>query len=275
MSFYGYEKFYINGCSHSQGGGLEGLELRDDSVFPLYKELYGVQKWGSREELNFGAHLSNLIGIPFVNEAESGGGGERVVRMAYEWILENWEERDKIFLILENPDASRFEVFYRPLEEYFIVNSNIDEREDKAEFVSSTRKYYNTKEVSNEDKTLQPIFMKWFKNHANIKENWKKVERDFVGLYSFCKWNGIKIFPMTGNSVTFRDCFDKNDIIKFGNDNKNYDICSWAHNNKKTIRDELGGRSIDGHPGYFGHKEYAELLKIFLEINLSKKNKII
>jgi len=117
--------------------------------------------------------------------------------------------------------------------------------------------------------------MKWFKNHANIKENWKKVERDFVGLYSFCKWNGIKIFPMTGNSVTFKDCFDKNDIIKFGNDNKNYDICSWAHNNKKTIRDELGGRSIDGHPGYFGHKEYAELLKIFLEINLSKKNKII
>ena len=268
MSFYNYETFYVNGSSHSQGGGLEGLELRDDSVFPIYKEKWGVEKWGSREELNFAARLSELIGIPFVNEAESGGGTERVVRMAYNWILDNWERRDKIILILENPDPSRFEVYYRPLNEYFIVNTNIDAEEGSGEFVSSTRKYYNTKEDSNEDKTLEPVFMKWFNNHANIRENWKRIERDFVGLYSFCKWNGIRIFVMTGNSVTFRDCFDKNDIIKFGNDEKNYDICSWAFNNKKTIRDELDGKSSDGHPGYFAHIEYAQLLKQFLEEKL-------
>ncbi len=268
MSFYGYEKFYVNGCSHSQGGGLEGPELRSDSVFPLYKEKYGIEKWEDRTRLNFAHHLSELIGIPHLNEAESGGGVERVVRMAYEWILENWDKKDKIMLILENPDPSRFEVFYRPLDEYFIVNTNINAEEGNGEFVSATRKYYNTKELSNEDKMLEPIFMKWFNNHANIKENWKRIERDFVGLYSFCKFNGIRIFVMTGNSVTFRDCFDKNDIIKFGNDEKNYDICSWAFNNKKTIKDELDGKSSDGHPGYFAHKEYAGLLKKFIEERL-------
>ncbi len=268
MSYRGYEKFYVNGCSHSQGGGLEGPELKEDSVFHLYKEKYGIKKWGDRNELNFGARLSKSIGIPFVNEAESGGGVERVVRMAYEWIWDNWEIKDRIFLILENPDPSRFEVYYRPLNQYFIVNSNLDAEIDKAEFVSATRRYYGDSEQNNEDKRLEPIFMKWFSNHANVKENWKRVERDFVGLYSFCKMNGIKIFPMTGNSVTFRDCFDKDDIVKFGNDEKNYEICSWAFNNGKTIKDELDGKSPDGHPGYFGHIQYAELLKEFLDKKL-------
>lgn len=269
MDFLGYETFYVNGSSHSQGGGLEGPEIRDESVFPLYQKKWGVKEWGKRSELNFAARLSELIGIPHTNEAESGGGTERVVRMAYNWILENWDRRDKIFLILENPDPSRFEVYYRPFDEYFILNSTINSNEDHAIFTSAVRKYYNeSNEKSNEDKSLEYLFLKWFNNHANIKENWKKVERDFVGLYSFCKMNGIKIFPMTANSVTFRDCFDKNDIIKFGNDENNYDICSWAHNNHKTIRDELDDESIDMHPGYFGHKEYAELLKTFLEEKL-------
>lgn len=269
MSFYGYEKFYVNGCSHSQGGGLEGPELRDDSVFTLYKEKYGIQKWEDRTRLNFAHHLSELIGIPHLNEAESGGGTERVVRMSYEWILDNWDIKDKIFLVLENPDPSRFEVYYRPLDKYFIVNTSVNDDKGNATFVSAVRKYFNNSiEDSNEDKRLEFQFLKWFNVHANIKENWKKVERDFVGLYSFCKLNGIKIFPMTGNSVTFRECFDKNDIVKFGNDEKNYDICSWASNNKKTIQDELDGKSSDRHPGYFAHKEYAELLKNFIEERL-------
>ncbi len=269
MSFLGYEAFYVNGCSHSQGGGLEGPELRDDSVFSLYHKKYGIKKWGNRSELNFAARLSEMIGIPHTNESESGGGTERVVRMAYEWILLNWDRKDKIFLVLENPDPSRFEVYYRPLNEYFILNSSLNEAKGLAIFTSATRKYYNQSiEERDEDKKLEFLFLKWFNNHANVKENWKKVERDFVGLYSFCKMNGIKIFPMTGNSVTFRDCFHNNDIVKFGNDEKNYDICSWAFNNGKTIKDELDGEVPDLHPGYFGHIEYAELLKNFLEQKL-------
>lgn len=269
MSFLGYEAFYVNGSSHSQGGGLEGPELKNDSVFSLYKKKWGVSKWGDRSELNFAARLSELIGIPYTNEAESGGGTERAVRMAYDWILENWERKDKIFLILEHPDPSRFEVYYRPLDSYFILNSSINPGKGLAIFESAVRKYYNdSTDMMNEDKRLEFLFVKWFNNHANVKENWKTIDRDFVGLYSFCKVNGIKMFPMTANSFIFRESFDKNDIIKFGNDEKNYDICSWAFNNQKTIQDELDGEVPDKHPGYFGHIEYAQLLKTFLEEKL-------
>ena len=52
MDFLGYETFYVNGSSHSQGGGLEGPEIREESVFPLYQKKWGVKEWGKRSELN-------------------------------------------------------------------------------------------------------------------------------------------------------------------------------------------------------------------------------
>lgn len=265
MDYKGYKKFYVNGTSHSQGGGLEEPELRGDSVMSLYEEKCGTPKWSGREEVNFAARLSSIIGIEGLNEAQSGGSVERIVRMSYDWILDNWEDRKKIFLILENPDASRFEAFYKPTKDYYIVNSNVED--GKGSFVHATREYFN-KEKEVEDKKLQYVFREYFDKHCDIKENWKKGERDFIGLYSFCKMNGIKIFVMTQNSWTFRDCFQKEDVIKFGNDEKNYDISSWAYNNKKTIKDELDGLSSDGHPGYYAHIEYAQLLKEFLDKRL-------
>lgn len=264
MSFYGYEKFYVNGCSHSQGGGLEGPELKKDSVFEHYRDMYGITEWKDRSELNFAYHLSKLMGIPYVNDAESGGGTERVVRMAYEWIWENWEIKDKIFLILENPDPSRFEVFYSPLKEYFILNSNNDADTGFRKYIFSTRGYFRDK-TYDEDYKLQAIFQKWFNNHADITENYKRIERDFVGLYSFCKMNGIRIFLMTPNNVMFKECFQKEDVIKFVNDEKNYDISSWAFDARKTIKDDLDGKSQDMHPGYFAHIEYAKILKDYIE----------
>jgi hypothetical protein len=79
---------------------------------------------------------------------------------------------------------------------------------------------------------------------------------------------------MTGNDVYFKDCFHKDDIIKFKENNRNYDIATWCHDNKKTIKHEIEGYSNDGHPGYFGHIEYATLLKNFLDEKL-KPSRII
>ena len=85
---------------------------------------------------------------------------------------------------------------------------------------------------------------------------------------------------MTQTDVYFKDCFEFNDIIKFVKDEKNYDIATWCHDNGKTIKDEIEGYSNDGHPGYFGHIEYAKLLKEFLDNSLGEpvikyKQKII
>jgi hypothetical protein len=193
--------------------------------------------------------------------------------MTYNFILENWHRKNKLLLILEKPDASRSEVYFNKTESYYIVNSWYDGIKKTNQFNSATRAYFN-RELEMEDSLHRGYFEKWFGNHFNMKEHWMKVEREFVGLYSFCKQNDISIKVMTGNDVYFKDCFHKDDIIKFKENNRNYDIATWCHDNKKTIKHEIEGYSNDGHPGYFGHIEYAKLLKEFLD-NKLKQSKVI
>jgi hypothetical protein len=272
MSYKGYELIYVNGCSHCQGGGLEEPAIRGDSIRPVYEKKYDVS-WKDRAEVNFANRLSELIGIPYINEAESGGGTDRVVRMAYKFLLDNWHRKNKLLLILEKPDASRSEIYFNKTKSYYIVNSWYDGIKKTNQFNSATRGYFN-RELEKEDALDRGHFKTWFENHFDMKEHWLKVEQDFVGLYSFCKQNAISIKVMTGNDVYFKDCFHKDDIIKFKENNRNYDIATWCHDNKKTIKHEIEGYSNDGHPGYFGHIEYAKLLKNFLDEKL-KPSRII
>lgn len=264
MDFTKYDYFYVNGCSHVEGGGLEEPSLRDDSVIPLYKKLYNVE-WSSRTEVNFSTRLSNLIGLKCVNHGKCGASTDRVVRTTYDFLYENWENRHKFFIILENPDPSRSDVFLTDLKEYFIVNSHNDENSEKI-FSSCTREYFN-KDIRKIDYQYEEKLKNWFKNHYSFEEKLKSDDKCFVGLYSFCKFNNIKIFVMNKSTHYFNYVFKKEDVICF-NEKKYghwmYDINNWCRTNKLTIADELNGLSDDGHPGYFGHIKYAEKLYEFL-----------
>jgi hypothetical protein len=57
-----------------------------------------------------------------VNDAASGGGSARSIRMAYEFLKTNWKIRDTIFLILEMPSLSRLDLYSKKLNEYVICN---------------------------------------------------------------------------------------------------------------------------------------------------------
>jgi hypothetical protein len=254
MIFSKYKYFYVNGCSHSEGGGLEEPNIKSLSPVPIYEKLYGIT-WGNRKEVNYGKRLSDIIGVPCINESMSGSGVDRIVRKTYDFIYENWEERDKFFIILEVPDPSRSDVLYSPTKEYFIVNSIYDAKINDFKFSYATREYFNLNYL-NADKEMQGTFNKWFDNHYDHVEKLKSDERSFIGLYSFCKLNGIKIFVM--NTTFINECFDKKDILNFDNTGGNYDLLNWCVINKMTVYDETKGEINDMHPGYYGHIEYAK-----------------
>jgi hypothetical protein len=265
MDFSKYKYFYVNGCSHVEGGGLEEPEIRDESVIPLYKKLYGVS-WSKRSDVNFASRLSNLIGISHFNDAKCGSGTDRMVRTTYDFLNYNWEERHKFFLILENPDPTRSDVYFNELKSYFIVNSGLSENGERF-FMDSVREYFNS-EYKKIDYKYKEIFKTWFNNHYNFEEKMKQDDKDYVGLYSFCKLHGIKIFVMNKTNFFFNNVFKKEDVINFNQRDYNhymYDINTWCRINKFTIMDELKGLSDDGHPGYFGHIKYAENLYEFLK----------
>jgi hypothetical protein len=111
------------------------------------------------------------------------------------------------------------------------------------------------------------VFKNWFDNHYDFEQKFLQDEKSFIGLYSFCKQNSIKIFLMESNEYLFKDCFDSSDIIQFSKMgyNGNCNINDWCYFNNLSILHELNGHSDDGHPGYFGHIEYAKQLALFLD----------
>lgn len=275
MEFDKYKFFYVNGCSYSEGGGLEPNEKRGIGVIPIYEKLYNIS-WNDTSDVNFGKRLEEIIKIKCINESKSGGGTSRVVRMTYDFIYDNWENKDKFFIILEKPDSSRSDVFSAKHNEYYIVNSQVNDSIHS--FAGASRDYFN-KVYKEEDELSKSIFEEWYKNHYNFENNIMQDEKSFVGLYSFCKLNNIKIFIMSGNSLLFTESFEKEDIIKFSDiESERDDIFNWCSRNKMTINDETMGELteyIDTHPGYFGHIEYAKQLAKFMGWTPKTKNKII
>lgn len=270
MNYKGYELFYVNGSSHSAGGGLEDETLApNDSVVPYYRKKYNIE-WSVKKEVAFGHRLSESIGIPCVNEAENGGGLGRVVRMSYAFIEKNWNIKDKIFLILEKPEhAFRTDVYYKPMEKFFIVNCQIDYNR-----VTLTRATPNYQDNDPNINRVQSIFQEYLDRHHDYIEHGKSVERSFVGLYSFCRLHNIPIKVMNTpgehdlETMMYKEMFDKRDIINLDfaqNSYVNSNIYYWCRLNNLSIAQEIPEYSDDFHPGYFGHKEYAERLKFWLD----------
>jgi hypothetical protein len=255
MDFKKYKYFYVNGTSHVEGGGLEEPELRDgiSSARNSYEKIHNVT-WKNRTEVNFGKRLSEIIGIPCINEAKCGGSLNRIIRKTYDFIYQNWSERNKFFIILEKPDPFRTEVYDNELKKYFIVNS--DSAPKERDFLYATLDYYgkeNTDYIINN----QSKFKEWHNRHFCYVENLKETEKSFVGLYSFCKLNNIKIFVMNHTEIYFKECFNSEDVIKLN------DVLTFCKKHDLIITNETYGEFSDYHPGYFGHIEYAkELSKI-------------
>lgn len=253
-----YKYFYVNGSSHTMGGGLEELSLREIGATELYRKRYGVS-WQNRSEVNWATRLSEITKIPVINESQCGGSPDRSIRMTYDFIYKNWKDKDNFFIILEYPDSSRCDVYYRPLDSYFIVNTHPKQKDT---LLYATREYWSIdKKIVDNDREYQTFFSEWVKNHFNLEKKIIQDEKEFIGLYSFCKLNGIPVFLMRNNYFLFNELVDNNDIIPDG------PIFDWCIKNKLSIKDEVGifeDGLIDDHPGYFGHIEYAKRLSMFL-----------
>jgi hypothetical protein len=263
LDFSKYNLFYVNGCSFTEGGGLEEPKIRDTSLRPFYEKYYNVT-WKNRDEINWAGRLSHILKIPVINEAICGGGVMRSVRMTYDFIYKNWKNKDKFFIILENPDLGRCDVYHKKTNSHFIVN--INPKDDK--LLYATRNYHAS-HTRIEDDGLQDIFNHWVDNHHSLENENIETEKALIGLYSFCKLNEIKIIIMNNNFTIFDNMIDESDIVFF--DKKNDDgIHSFCVRNELTIFDEMNIFMVetnDKHPGFFGHIEYAKRMAYYLGWN--------
>jgi hypothetical protein len=277
MNQYNIEIVYSNGCSHSAAGGLELVRTIDNKktlITDVYKEKYNVS-WKTQEDATYIAHLAGLLGgIEYVADAASGGGTGRVIRMAYDFVKRNWSKKDKLFLVLEFPCFfQRMDVFSVKLDSWMVVNQSFS-NSGRRNHLYATRKYFidefkNDLALIDSEKELT----NYLDNFTRIDTEEEKLIREIETFLSFLKFNDIKHIWFEGDRLSQskinKSLLETELSIKDEIDHHK-DFHSWTIKHKLTIKDELEGLSTDLHPGYFGHKKFADILYEYI----SKKHNI-
>lgn len=267
---------YCNGCSHSAGGGMElDRKLDDESITirEYYKSTYNVW-WDNQTDVTYSKYLANLMNVECINEAASGGGSGRVIRMAYDFIKKNWSKKDKLFLILELPSLGRLDLWSNLLNDYFILNLEFKNQEYSDNSILSlfgTKKYYSDDTHSDNTKLSFGI-NQYHKLFFDKKDEYKKIAREINTFLTYLKYHNIKFIFFDGEfgGSIDSDIKKTNMIdIKVGNMSI-HDFHEYAIQSKGTLAEETDMRFMDLHPGYFCHQNFAKDLYSYINENYEK-----
>lgn len=262
------EVIYCNGCSHSAAGGLEIDRILDTMLIrDYYKERYNIW-WETQKEVSYSHIIANNFKCDVINEAESGGGSGRVVRMAYEFVKKNWKRKDKLFLILELPSMGRLELYSKKLNSNFILNlhfKNNDYDDDSIIDIYGTRKYYDDS-TTNDWSQIREECKSYYNNLFSKKSEYSRISREINTFLTFLKYHNIKHIFFAGEFSPSIDSDLKASnmlSLKVGKQTIE-DFHQYALETKSTIAHETDMRTTDIHPGYFSHKSFGNLLSQYI-----------
>ena len=262
MSWRNFDTIYVNGCSHTAGGGFY-----DDGTRELYKEIYDLT-WGTERDINYPRLLSNHFDCDLVDDSRCGSGAPRLVRKTFEYIFKVGIERAKktLFIFQINTPVHRLEYYCSEINDYLIVNVQY-ENDGSFKYVTAVDSHSPNEWINNpkfyEGKITEDV-RRLIKEYHDPMVYLDKIHNEIIGLFSYLDYHNIEYFFG----------FDTGNISKPVNEDRRIDIegsqtvIEYCNKKKLTISDETNGRSIDGHPGYYGHREYANKLINFLEEKL-------
>ena len=263
---------YCNGSSHSAGGGLElTTTLADNTTFVrnYYKDRYNVW-WDTQKETTYSHRLANIIGCDVVNDSTSGGGTGRSIRMAYEFVKNNWKRKNELFLILELPSLARLDIFSKKLNDYIICNilyTSTDYSDEKYNHLFATRKYSTEETYMDFERIGAKNLKVYIENFYSRKAEFTKITRELDTFLSFLKFNNIKFIFFNGEfNIGIDSIFKQNNMLKLKIGNKIYtDFHEFSVDTKSTIAEDTDLLTMDLHPGYFSHIKFAELLDGYIK----------
>jgi hypothetical protein len=263
---------YCNGSSHSAGGGLElTTTLADNTTFVrnYYKDRYNVW-WDTQKETTYSHRLANIIGCDVVNDSTSGGGTGRSIRMAYEFVKNNWKRKNELFLILELPSLARLDIFSKKLNDYIICNilyTSTDYSDETYNHLFATRKYSTEETYMDFERIGAKNLKVYIENFYSRKAEFTKITRELNTFLSFLKFNNIKFIFFNGEfNIGIDSIFKQNNMLKLQEGKKLYtDFHQFSVDTKTTIAEDTNLLTMDLHPGYFSHIKFAELLDGYIK----------
>ena len=264
MKYKNFDTIYVNGCSHTAGGGLY-----DNTIKKYYKENFGIS-WNNEREINYPKYLSDHFKCDLVDDSMCGSGAPRLVRTTFEYIMKVGIEKAKetLFIFNINTPIHRLDFYSNEINDYLIVNVQYND-DGSFQFVNAVDSHsINETKYPQDyfDKKIKPDMVYHLSNYHNPLLYLDKTHNEVVGLFSFLELNNIEYY--FGFDTGYPDKpFNKLREL-------NVDGCKTIYEfitaNKLSISDETNGFFGDGHPGYHGHKKYAESLIKFLEKKLKR-----
>ena len=123
MNWLKYDTLYVNGSSLTAGGGLGSNDIKDE-----YKRLYNLE-WNNEKDVTYPKYVADYFNLKLIHKALSGSGAPRLVREAYEYILEVGidKARKTIFLFEITDPIHRVDVYCDEIDDYVIANIRYDD----------------------------------------------------------------------------------------------------------------------------------------------------
>jgi hypothetical protein len=233
----------FNGCSFTQGGGLEN---------PYILNLYGynlpIKKNGSeyidiRESLRYSKVVSDYFNCDYVNLAESCNSNENIFQTTFNYVEENLERLSNyknILCLIQTTMPSRKSVKYRG--EMINLNSfNKDEHPFRIKngHYDNLQKWYETFIVDIFDEKTEAI----------------RTKKQIYTIREYLKSKNINSNFIVYSDVELVKVLADDDYIIFDG---HKELMQYVMQNKLKISDEVD--SPDGHFSPNGHKKVAEIL---------------
>ncbi len=263
------KKIYCNGCSHSAGGGLEINRVLKNklNIVDYYNSKYNVH-WKDVNEILYSTSISKKLSVESINEAASGGGTERVLRMAYDFVKLNWKVKNELLLILELPSLGRLDLYSNKLNDYIIGNLhflNNDYSDNSITGLYGTRGYYND-EYANDNLKVHSALKSYYDNFFSKKSYFLNLVRQVNTFFGYLTSNKIKYIFFGGELLSGIDSeYRKYNSLKLKIESKIIeDFHQFAIETNSTVAEECDFLIDDLHPGFFAHKNFGNLLSNYI-----------
>lgn len=274
MKWWKYNTIYASGSSLTAGGGMN-VEMNKKE----YKRLLNIDI-DDEKNFTYPKYISDYFKCKLVHDAQSGAGAPRLIRRTYNYIEKVGisEARKTLFLFEITDPVHRVDFYLDEIGDYVIVNVRYDNEGDNNGNISSIQIqhtttddgiYYSEKDL---EKYVNQVKIHLEKFHNPVTYT-KKFVGEIAGLFSFLEMNDIDYFYQFDNSTLQQPFFEfHKKIIKKELRVKEYNsINQFAGYQNLTVKDDLNGFTDDLHPGFYGHKLFAEEAIKVIEQKLKPK----
>jgi hypothetical protein len=261
MKWWKYKTIYATGSSLTAGGGMNVQMNKNE-----YKRLLNIEI-NDEKQFTYPTYIAKHFNCDLVHDAQSGAGAPRLIRRTYNYIEKIGIEQAKktLFLFEITDPVHRVDFYLDDIGDYVIVNVRYDNEGDNDGNISSIQIQPTITDdgVEYSEKDLEK-YTNQVKEHLEKFHNpvvyTKKFIGEIAGLFSFLEMNEIDYFYQFDNftlQLPFLDFHKKllKRELRIGEYNS---INQFAGFQNMTVKDDLNGFTDDLHPGYSGHKFFAE-----------------